>query len=135
MLAVVALVLFVYFGGSNVPKILRDKKEMLLGVVGGLVLCGAYGQFGIEGMENIRNKQPCLNDTECKSGYCRIDTGSGGRTCQPETRPQKEINAQANRMDDVHSEMCGLGAVKSLMCGDASASLIWNEQCPGNTCP
>ena len=31
MLIVVVLVAFVYFGGSNVPKVLRDNKEILLG--------------------------------------------------------------------------------------------------------
>ena len=139
MLAVVALVLFGYFGGSNVPKILRDKKEMLLGVVGGLVLCSFFG-MRMEGYGNIRNKQPCLNDTECKSGYCHIDPISGGRTCHPETRPQKEINAQANRMEHAADEMCmeqetgPAAAAKALMCNNG-ASLIWNEQCPDNPCP
>ena len=42
-LLVIILVVFTYYGGSNVPKILRDNKEMLLGVVGGLVLCSFLG--------------------------------------------------------------------------------------------
>ena len=42
-LLVVILVVFTYYGGSNVPKILRDNKELLLGVVVGLVLCSFLG--------------------------------------------------------------------------------------------
>ena len=42
-LLVIILVVFTYYGGSNVPKILRDNKELLLGVVVGLVLCSFLG--------------------------------------------------------------------------------------------
>ena len=43
ILVIVVLVAFVYFGGSNVPKVLRDNKEILLGLAGGLVLCSFFG--------------------------------------------------------------------------------------------
>ncbi len=43
MLVIVVLVAFVYFGGSNVPKVLRNNKEILLGLAGGLVLCSFFG--------------------------------------------------------------------------------------------
>jgi len=56
MLIVVVLVLFVYFGGSNVPKILRDNKEMLLGGAGALVLCSFFG-FRMEGF--IKSEECC----------------------------------------------------------------------------
>ena len=124
---------------SSLGKLTGNK--MLMGILVGFALCWAYGKFRMEGMGNIPNKEPCLNDTECKSGYCHIDPGSGGKTCHPETRPQKEINAQAERMDSAADEMCmeqetgPAAAAKALMCSDASASLIWNEQCPDNTCP
>ena len=42
-LLVIILVVFTYYGGSNVPKVLKDNKEILLGVVGGLVLCSFTG--------------------------------------------------------------------------------------------
>ena len=42
-LLVIILVVFTYYGGSNVPKVLKDNKEMLLGVAGGLVLCSFFG--------------------------------------------------------------------------------------------
>lgn len=43
MLLVVLFVMFIYFGGSNVPLVLKQNKEMLLGVAGGLVLCSFFG--------------------------------------------------------------------------------------------
>ena len=43
------LVAFVYFGGSNVPKVLKDNKQMLLGFVGGVVLYSSMG-MRVEGM-------------------------------------------------------------------------------------
>ena len=42
-LFVIILVVFTYYGGSNVPKVLKDNKELLLGVVVGLVLCSFMG--------------------------------------------------------------------------------------------
>lgn len=42
MLLVVVLVAFIYFGGSNVPKILRDNKNILLGVAIGLGICVSF---------------------------------------------------------------------------------------------
>lgn len=39
----IALVLFIFYGGENVPKIMKDNKEILLGIVGGLVLCSFLG--------------------------------------------------------------------------------------------
>ena len=48
-LVIVALVAFTYFGGSYVPKVLKSNKQMLLGVVGGLVLCSFFGMRLVEG--------------------------------------------------------------------------------------
>jgi len=39
IILVVALVVFVYFGGKYVPKVLKDNKQIMLGLVGGVVLC------------------------------------------------------------------------------------------------
>ena len=43
MLVVVALVALCYFGGNYCPAVLKKNKEILLGVVGGLVLCSFSG--------------------------------------------------------------------------------------------
>ena len=54
-LGIVVLIAFTYFGGSYVPSVLKSNKQMLLGVVGGLVL-GSF--FGVEGgpLDNYRAK-------------------------------------------------------------------------------
>ena len=49
MLGLVLLVLFVHFGGSNVPKVLKDNKQMVYGVTIGLVLCSFFG-VNVEGV-------------------------------------------------------------------------------------
>ena len=43
MLAVIALVAFICCGGSRVPPVLRQNKDMILGVAVGLVLCSFFG--------------------------------------------------------------------------------------------
>ena len=51
MLVVVALVALCYFGGNYCPSILRQKKEMLLGLVIGLALC-SFMDLKLEGIKN-----------------------------------------------------------------------------------
>ena len=48
LLGFVALILFVHFGGPNVPKILRDNKQLLYGIIIGLVFCSFFGN-NVEG--------------------------------------------------------------------------------------
>jgi len=50
MSLVVAVIAFTYFGGQNVPKILKDNKQMLLGVFVGLLM-GQYFGVTIEGIK------------------------------------------------------------------------------------
>lgn len=60
-LLVIILVVFTYYGGSNVPKVLKDNKELLLGVVVGLVLCSFLGMR----LEGITQKgAPLKNGAE-----------------------------------------------------------------------
>ena len=42
-LLVIILLIFTYYGGSYVPKVLKENKELLLGITGGLVLCSFLG--------------------------------------------------------------------------------------------
>tara|TARA_B110001450_G_scaffold64557_1_gene61161 strand:+ start:115 stop:564 length:450 start_codon:yes stop_codon:yes gene_type:complete len=51
MLVVVALVALCYFGGNKCPKVLKDNKEMLLGVLVGLAICSFMG-VRLEGVNN-----------------------------------------------------------------------------------
>ena len=47
-LVLVVVVAFTYFGGQNVPKVLKDNKQMLLGVFVGVLLHQFMG-VGVEG--------------------------------------------------------------------------------------
>ncbi len=63
MLVVIAVVVLCYYGGGKYcPKVLRDNKEMLLGVVGGLVLCSFFG-LRMEGVDNLPPLPP-LEDVQ-----------------------------------------------------------------------
>mgnify|MGYP001333227665 CR=1 FL=1 len=42
-IAVLVLVVFCYWGGKYCPSVLKQNKQILLGVVGGLVLCSFLG--------------------------------------------------------------------------------------------
>lgn len=48
-LVFVAIVAFTYFGGQNVPKVLKDNKQMILGVFVGVLLHQFMG-VGVEGI-------------------------------------------------------------------------------------
>lgn len=48
-LLVLALVVFAYYGGASCPKVLKDNRKMLLGVVIGLAL---FSFMGVEGFGN-----------------------------------------------------------------------------------
>ena len=61
LLFITVLVIFVYFGGSNVPKVLRDNKQIFLGVIVGLFLCNSMGLR----LEGFANKQQC-EDAGCE---------------------------------------------------------------------
>ena len=62
ILLVIILVIFVYFGGSMVPSVLKKNKEMLLGVVGGLVLSSFFG-MRLEGFDS-QDMLNCLAEAQ-----------------------------------------------------------------------
>jgi hypothetical protein len=66
MLGLVLLVLFVHFGGSNVPKVLKDNKQMVYGVTIGLVLCSFFG-VNVEGVLTAQENQEFI---ECLADKC-----------------------------------------------------------------
>tara|TARA_B100000700_G_C14884790_1_gene779785 strand:- start:710 stop:1090 length:381 start_codon:yes stop_codon:yes gene_type:complete len=49
VLIVVVIAAFVFFGGSNVPNVLKQNKQMILGFAAGLVFCSFMG-LRFEGM-------------------------------------------------------------------------------------
>jgi hypothetical protein len=67
MLVVVALVVFCYFGGNYCPAILKKNKEMLLGVVIGLVLSSFFGVRLLEGF-NSQDMMDCMVQASALTG-------------------------------------------------------------------
>ena len=71
LIGLVLLVLFVHFGGSNVPKVLKDNKQMVYGVTIGLVLCSFFG-VNIEGLISGDDWWDCMRQ-KCNDSnipYC-----------------------------------------------------------------
>jgi len=81
-LLVIILVVFTYYGGSNVPKVLKDNKELLLGVVGGLVLCSFLG-MRLEGLGLDGDVCNTLDGRDCYGLHCRevVEDGFDGMKC------------------------------------------------------
>ena len=85
-IGIVALVAFTYFGGSNVPNVLKNNKQILLGVLIGLVL-GSFFGVSVEGLDCsatgtiISNKVLCtrINDMEAKVDKLRVDVDATGK--------------------------------------------------------
>ena len=67
MLLVVLGVAFVYCGGSNVPAVLRNNKQLLGGVVVGLFLCSFFN-MRLEGVENDGGVEEDCNERINKFG-------------------------------------------------------------------
>ena len=71
LIVLVAVVGFCYFGENKCPKVLKDNKEMLLGVLVGMALCSFMG-LKIEGF--------CYHDSDCPRGeVCRHGRGGSSR--------------------------------------------------------
>jgi len=73
MIFVVALVALCYFGGNYCPTVLKKNKELLLGVVGGLVLSSFFG-MRLEGL--VSGLVPVVSGLvpDCN----QVPKGSGG---------------------------------------------------------
>ena len=89
MLVIIVFVAFVYFGGSNVPKVLRDNKELLLGVVAGLALCSFMG-MRLEGWRELKDAGEC----ESLCGDWARKSDEGGVTNIVEACPRNPQNYQ-----------------------------------------
>ena len=74
MLLIVAAVVFAYYGGASCPKILKDNKQMLLGVLVGLLL-GSFFGVRIEGMFGQVQKVE-QNADEAVQEYLSAATGN-----------------------------------------------------------
>ena len=66
LILVIVFVVYVYFGGKYVPNLLKQNKEILLGIVGGLVLCSFFGvQF-----EEFTNAEDCNTAVAASKTTC-----------------------------------------------------------------
>tara|TARA_B100001093_G_C26602786_1_gene916674 strand:- start:475 stop:852 length:378 start_codon:yes stop_codon:yes gene_type:complete len=77
MLIVVAVVVLCYCGGGKYcPKVLRDNKEILLGVLVGMALCSFAG-LKLEGMEGSSSGETSdeLWEKWVNEGCCSRETG------------------------------------------------------------
>ena len=72
LLGLVLLVLFVHFGGPNVPKVLKDNKQMVYGVTIGLVLCSFFG-VNVEGI-SIKGTPFNTEQISCMEEKCSGDS-------------------------------------------------------------
>lgn len=67
LIVALAVVGFCYCGGKYCPSVLKQNKEMLLGVLIGMALC-SFTDLKLEGFKNL-GKDCILND-ECNSKTC-----------------------------------------------------------------
>ena len=129
MLLVVALVIFVYFGGKYVPSVLRQNKEMLLGIVIGLVLCSFMG-MRLEGFnlndneEAIQFQNDCCPPIEETRDSCADTSASQAlKTALCQTKPGRNQNQNSGSAtsgtigQQTASTLMGQGGVSSLLAG------------------
>ena len=110
VIASVLWLVFAYYGGKYVPKVLNDNKRVLLGFVSALVLCVLFKKDLVEGWWTPEGSgsdlecrhypgspDPCLPENSCWSSRDRCETavfgqrGRGSPSTQhgPVIRPKK----------------------------------------------
>jgi hypothetical protein len=94
-LLVIILVVFTYYGGSNVPKVLKDNKELLLGVVVGLVLCSFLG-MRLEGVVGA----PLKPETEKIVDLYTANRKAAAKKSQSQPQPEPQDTDPKNGNDD-----------------------------------
>lgn len=87
LILIVVVVIFCYFGEKNCPLLLRKNKEILLGILIGLLLCSFMG-LKIEGF--------CEKSGDCpvSKPYC-VSGGVNGKYCSSTPPP---IHAPESRL-------------------------------------
>ena len=118
-LLVIILLIFTYYGDSYVPKVLKENKELLLGVVGGLVLCSFLG-MRLEGFRAWSPTQGAMRDYSADTNgsdqfHCEMDMIRG--------RPPAEVAARV--------QLCA--GCKDAGCADRSKCSL-DSDCESNYC-
>jgi len=122
-LALSAIVLFVKFGGGNVPKILKDNKQTIYGIAIGLIFCSFFG-VNIEGLEcgdNQQKKEICV---DIGQELCQKPSDCQPVNCAINPEGPVKINLAWQRMADC-------GDLNSVECNDFFSALP-DPTSPGN---
>ena len=121
MLVALAVVLLCYCGGRFCPSVLKQNKEVVLGVLVGMAL-SSFAGLKLEGAANLGKS--CSIDSDCNSGHCN------GGVCVEMTKEHKDAQR-------THNLLCSNPDLKNWACsgGPGSDPDFWNTECPQNRCP
>jgi len=137
LIVALAVVAFCYCGGKYCPSVLKQNKEMLLGVLVGMALCSFAG-LRMEGYTDdcditdfsklLGGGQSCNNDCQCTSDLLCIDGKCGRKTRTPSAAASDERT---------HNNLCSHPDLKEYACSGGAGSNPdwWNTECPQNRCP
>jgi len=122
MLLVLVLALFVYFGGSMVPSVLKQNKEMLLGGAVGLVLCSFFG-MKLEGFDSTSPEEKICTAIECS-------TDNTVRLPQWQSTYREDRNSFLNRFCNNMGPFPGAGITENreLTADDDAAMSLYHLQ-------
>ena len=102
-IAVLLLVVFCYCGGKYCPSVLKQNKQILLGVVGGLVLASFFG-FKLEGhkLPDRGSAHPIWNQAEvwenCEMPCSDLE--------DPATRRVYDVNCAREHGYETYAQKC-----------------------------
>ena len=112
-LVFVAIVAFTYFGGQNVPKVLKDNKQMILGVFVGVLLHQFMG-VGVEGIVSPPPEDICDCTTdECFNNNIISNCESHSEFCTNISSAVGNEGVNSNLSD----LKCAVSRYEALLCG------------------
>jgi hypothetical protein len=95
----IACVVFTYYGGQNVPKMLKDNKQVLLGFAVALVLCSFFKKDLVEGYRIYQDGE-CIR--RLYGGESSMRRHWDERTCEDAGvgKPPRELNTDETCYDN-----------------------------------
>ena len=129
MLVVLAVVLLCYCGGRFCPKVLKENKEVVLGVLVGMALCsfaglrmeGIYVGIGKENCDQSRMTRgitdPCTDTCECQGSMTCNNGRCGAKTTQPTSDDESRLSRFNAEVDDLCNDPSNQGtAMYQMFC-------------------
>lgn len=105
LIVALAVVAFCYCGGRVCPSVLKQNKEMLLGVLVGMALCSFAG-LKLEGYTDdcdivdtsklLGAGQSCNNNCQCTADLLCIDGKCGRKGRTPSAEQQSRFNSEVD---------------------------------------